>query len=81
MSLTFKQFLVREGTVNHMQHMKAQRDALTQMNGDVLNLIDKYASEFRQIITDYEKMHGHPPTADDLLWIASQHANKDIRQG
>ena len=67
--------------MNHKEHMKAQREAFMQMNGDVLNLIDQYAAEFRKIITDFEQMHGRPPTADDLLWIASEHAKRDIRQG
>ena len=67
--------------MNHSEHMKAQREAFMQMNGDILNLIDKYAGDFRKIIIDYEKEFGRPPTASDLIWISSQHHNRDIRQG
>ena len=55
-----------------------QGKALSAMHGDVLENIHSYAEDFRAIITDYEKEFGVPPSAADLLWIASEHAGFDI---
>ena len=60
----------------------AQLEAFRRMNGNELELISQYAADFRQIITDYERTHdGHVPSADDLLWIESEHEGHDIREG
>lgn len=55
-----------------------QAEAFSRMNGNELELIKEYAADFRQIINDFERTHGRAPTADDLLWIASQHNGHDI---
>ena len=62
-----------------LNEMQAQAEAFRHMNGNMLELIAQYAPEFRQIIDDYEAMHNRPPTANDLLWIASEHAGRDVR--
>jgi len=59
----------------------AQAEAFRRMKGDVLEMIPLYAADFREIITEFESSHdGHVPSADDLLWIASQHQGHDITQ-
>ena len=58
-----------------------QVEALKRIHGNILDLIALYGAEFRQIITDYEKQFGECPKAADLLWIASEHAGKDITKG
>ena len=58
--------------------MQAQAEAFRRMNGNMLELIAEYAEDFRQIIDDFEKMHNRPPSANDLLWIASEHAGRDV---
>lgn len=67
--------------MHHKEEMLAQRNAFMQMNGDVLDLISRYAEDFRKIIIDYEKEFGKPPSAEDLIWISSQHHNHNIRNG
>lgn len=62
-----------------MSENRAQAEAFSRMNGNVLELIQSYAMDFRQIIVEYEDAHsGQPPTAADLLWIESQHLGRDI---
>ena len=59
----------------------AQLEAFQRMSGNELELISMYAADFRKIITDYEFTHdGRVPSADDLLWIESEHAGHDITQ-
>ena len=61
---------------------RAQVEAFRRMNGNELELISLYAADFRKIITDFEFTHdGRVPSADDLLWIESEHAGHDIRKG
>ena len=57
---------------------RAQAEAFRRMAGNELELIRLYASDFRQIITDFEVNYGRVPTADDLLWIESQLKGRDI---
>ena len=57
----------------------AEAEAFRRMPGSVLELIDQYAEDFRQIILEYEAAHnGRPPTADDLIWLASERRGRDI---
>ena len=61
---------------------KAQAEALGRMEGNVLELIHRYAADFRNIILEYEAAHaGCFPAADDLIWIESEHSGRDIRTG
>jgi hypothetical protein len=48
------------------------------MPGDELELIERYAADFRGIIEEFDVKFGRAPTADDLLWIESQHCGRDI---
>ena len=63
------------------EEIQAQAEAFRRMNGNELELISLYAADFRQIITDFESTHGRVPTADDLLWIASELRGRDITEG
>ncbi len=58
----------------------AQAEAFRRMSGNELELINVYAANFRDIITQFETTHGRVPTADDLLWIESQRQGRDITQ-
>jgi hypothetical protein len=58
----------------------AQAEAFRRMGGNELELINVYAANFRDIITQFETTHGRVPTADDLLWIESQRQGRDITQ-
>lgn len=58
----------------------AQAEAFLRMQGNELELITLYAADFREIILEFEREHGRVPTADDLLWIESQHQGRDITQ-
>jgi hypothetical protein len=60
------------------ESIRQQGIALSRMHGDVLENIAEYAQEFRDIITDFTNKFGRPPSADELLWIASEHAGRDI---
>ncbi len=64
--------------MNRSLEIRAQAEALSLMHGNIMTLIGLYAEEFRAIINDYEAMHGKEPTANDLLWIASEHAGRDL---
>ena len=56
-----------------------QLEAFRRMNGNKLDLISRYAADFRKIITDFEFSHdGRVPSADDLIWIESEHEGRDI---
>ena len=57
----------------------SQAEAFKKIHGNILDMIDKYAKDFRQIIIDFEKQFNRVPTADDLLWISSEHHGRDIR--
>ena len=58
---------------------QAQAEAFSRMQGDELELISRYAADFRKIITEFEYAHaGMVPTADDLLWIESEKKGRDI---
>jgi len=57
-----------------------QAEAFQRMQGNELELISRYAADFREIIDDFEATNGRVPTADDLLWLESQHQERDITQ-
>ena len=57
-----------------------QGKALDQMHGDTMELIHRHAAEFRQIIVDFHEKFGRIPSADDLIWIASEHAKHNLRK-
>lgn len=57
---------------------QAQVEAFRRMQGNKLELIGVYAADFRQIINEFERSQGRVPSADDLLWIESQHRGHDI---
>ena len=66
-------------STNHTkEEILAQAEALRRMNGDELELINAHAADFREIITEFERRFGRVPTADDLLWIASERNGRDI---
>ena len=57
----------------------AQLEAFQRIEGNELELISRYAADFRKIIIDFEAaQNGNVPSADDLLWIASEHLGYDI---
>lgn len=57
----------------------AEAEAFRRMPGRVTDLIRIYAEDFRRIIVEFESAHnGRVPSADDLLWIESQHQGRDI---
>jgi hypothetical protein len=57
----------------------AQLEAFQRMKGNKLELISRYAADFRKIITDFEFTHdGRAPSADDLIWIESENEGHDI---
>lgn len=59
---------------------RVQAEALAQMHGDTLDLIAAHAAEFRAIINDFLVEMRRLPTADELIWIASEHARRDLRK-
>jgi hypothetical protein len=63
-----------------LEENKAQAEALMAMHGPTLELIFKYGEEFRKIIDDFAVKFDRTPTANELLWIASQHAGRDLRK-
>ena len=66
---------------NTKEENLAQAEALRRMKGDKLELISQYAADFRKIITDFEFTHnGRAPSADDLIWIESEHEGHDITE-
>ena len=65
-------------TCNTKAENQSQAEAFRRMSGDELDLISIYAADFRQIITEFDLLQGRVPSADDLLWIESQHRGYDI---
>ncbi len=65
-------------TSNTKAENQSQVEAFRRMDGDVLDLISIYAADFREIISEFELSQSRVPSADDLLWIASQHRGHDI---
>jgi len=59
---------------------RAQAEAFRRMQGEELELIQAYAEDFRAIITEFESTHGRVPSADELLWLESEHRGRDITQ-
>lgn len=58
---------------------RAQAEAFRRIKGNVLELIPLYAADFRQIMTEFELTHnGRVPSADELLWLTSEHQGRDI---
>lgn len=49
------------------------------MQGDELELIQSYAADFRQVITEFERANnGRVPSADELIWLTSERYGRDI---
>lgn len=66
-------------TKNIKAENQNQSEAFRRLKGNELELIRVYAAEFRDIITKFESMHqGKVPSADDLIWITSEHHGCDI---
>lgn len=65
-------------TISMRAENLALAEAFDRIPGDKLDLIDTYASDFRKIIMEFECAQGRVPTADDLIWIESQHHGRDI---
>jgi hypothetical protein len=59
---------------------KEQAEALSMMHGDILDLIYRYGAEFRIIIDEFERVYNRCPTANELVWLASEHAGHDLRK-
>jgi hypothetical protein len=57
-----------------------QAEALVRIKGGELEAIKLYAEDFRQIINEFEAVQGRVPTADELIWIASEHRGRDITE-
>jgi hypothetical protein len=66
--------------LNVREENRNQVEAFRRMQGNELELIQLYASDFRDIINQFEAVHGRVPTADDLLWLESQRQGRDITQ-
>lgn len=65
-----------------IEENRNQAEAFRRMSGNELELIRAYASDFRQIITEYERAHGgRVPSADALLWLESERRGRDITHG
>ncbi len=74
---------MKVGAIMKNRHTKeenrAQAEAFRRMHGNEMELIECYAADFREIITEYESTHeDHVPSADDLIWIESQRQGRDI---
>jgi len=65
---------------NYRNEMDAQRQALSMMYGDELDLIARFAPEMRVIIVEFEATQGRVPTADELVHILSEHHEKNLRE-
>lgn len=64
--------------MNTKAENRNQVEAFRRMKGNELELIALYASNFRKIITDFASTYDRVPSADDLIWIESQHRGRDI---
>jgi len=63
-----------------LEENKEQAAAVMAMHGTTLDLIFKHGAEFRKIIDDFAEKFGRVPTANDLVWIASEHAGRNLRE-
>jgi len=63
--------------------MKSQIQALQSLSGGDESifkvLISIFGADFRQILDGYNVKFHRPPTADELIWIAGEHAHRDPR--
>ncbi len=57
----------------------AIRDVIQGDESKVQLFIDKMGPLFRDIIREFEAKFHYVPTKDDLIWIASEKMNMDIR--
>ena len=57
-----------------------QAEALIMLHGNTLELIEEHGAEFRHIIDDFAEIYGRVPTANELVWIASEHAGRNLRE-
>jgi len=60
---------------------RQQAEVLIQIPGDMLDNIDKYGAEFREVIDGFLRERGIPPTAEEIKWCVSQHHGRDITEG
>lgn len=65
---------------NTKEENRSQAEAFRRMPGNEQELIQVYAADFRDIISEFEAAHGRVPTADELLWLESQRQGRDITQ-
>ena len=68
--------------MNHLvkEEILAQANALQAMHGDKMALIDEHAPLLRKIVEQVREDTGKVPTVNDLLWIASEHVGRDLRE-
>lgn len=59
---------------------RTQAEAFRRIKGNVLDKVDLYAADFRQIIEDFKCVYHGLPSADDLIWITSERYGRDITQ-
>lgn len=57
-----------------------QGEALSQLKMDTLDAIEMFAVDFRMILTDFWIEFHKVATADDLIFICSQHFDCNIRE-
>lgn len=58
---------------------QVQGEAFSRCCADMLELIARHASLFRDIVESYKLEHdGNLPTADQILWFASEMLKHDI---
>ena len=62
------------------EEFTVQAEALMMMHGDLLTNIEKHGAEFRAIIDDFARIFGRTPTANELVWIASENAGRNLRE-
>jgi len=61
--------------------IRVQANAIRRMHGNALDIIDTHAASFRGIINSFHREFGRVPSANDLLWIASEKAGRDLTKG
>jgi hypothetical protein len=65
---------------NTWKENRTQAEAIRRIKGNVLDTIELYAADFRQIIDDFKGTYHGLPTANDLIWITSERYGRDITQ-
>ena len=57
-----------------------QGEALKAMGITNIAGISNIAAEMRTILDEYGKEYGHPPDGNAIIWILSQHHNRNMRE-